>query len=69
MEEYAKTDQKILTMREVADVLRCSKTHVAHVINGQVSGLPKLTHFCMGRRKLVRREWLEAWMEANKVGC
>ena len=67
--EQLKTTQRILTLTEVAKVLRCSKTHVAHVINGQVRDLPRLTHFRLGRRKLVRREWLEAWMEANKTQC
>jgi predicted DNA-binding transcriptional regulator AlpA len=69
MENIARTEQRILTLREVAEVLRCSRTHVGHVINGEVRGLPKLTHFCIGRRKLVRREWLESWMEANKIEC
>ncbi len=69
MEELRTSTQRILTLSEVAAVLRCSKTHVAHVIKGEVPGLPRLTHFCMGRRKLVRREWLEDWMEANKTQC
>ncbi len=69
MEELRTNTHRILTLSEVAEVLRCSKTHVAHVINGQVRDLPRLTHFRMGRRKLVRREWLEAWMEANKTQC
>ena len=56
----------ILTITEVAEVLRCSKAHVCNVIQGRVQGLPKLTHFSLGRRKLVRREWLDAWMEQNK---
>lgn len=60
---------EILTIREVAEVLRCSKAHVCNVIHGKIEGLPKLTHFSMGRRKLVRREWLDQWMEANKVRC
>ena len=65
MQETAiKTD--ILTITEVAEVLRCSKAHVCNVIQGRVQGLPKLTHFALGRRKLVRREWLDAWMEQNK---
>jgi excisionase family DNA binding protein len=59
----------ILTLKEVAQILRCSKAHVANVINGHVKGLPRLTHFALGRRKLVRREWLDQWMEANKVQC
>ena len=49
--------------------LRCSKTHVSHVLAGKVSGLPRLTHIAMRRRKLVRREWLEQWMEANRIKC
>jgi hypothetical protein len=56
----------VLTINDVANLLRCSKAHVCNVLKGRVPGLPKLTHFAMGRRKLVRREWLEEWMEANK---
>lgn len=57
----------ILTIRDVAHVLRCSRTHVQNVLNGKVPGLPKLTHISLGRRKVVRREWLEQWMETNKI--
>ena len=56
----------VLTMAEVATILRCSKNHVSNVLNGKVPGLPTLTHFAMGRRKLVRREWLTEWMELHK---
>ena len=68
MQQIAKTTE-ILTVREVAEVLRCSKAHVCNVINGKVQGLPKLTHFSLGRRKPVRREWLDQWMEANRIRC
>ena len=54
---------EILTIHDVAEILRCSKTHVSNVINGKVAGVPQLTHLCMGRRKLIRRAWLEQWME------
>ena len=57
----------ILTIREVADILRCSKTHAQNVIVGKVQGLPKLTHLSLGRRKVVRKEWLDQWMEENKT--
>jgi hypothetical protein len=56
----------VLTLSDVAAVLRCSKAHVCNVINGKVPGPPKLTHLAVGRRKLVRREWLEEWMETSK---
>jgi excisionase family DNA binding protein len=57
----------ILTIKDVAEILRCSKAHVANAIRGKVPGVPQLTHLSMGRRKLVRREWLEQWMESNRT--
>jgi hypothetical protein len=65
MQELADRSE-ILTIHDVAEILRCSKTHVSNVINGKVAGVPKLTHLCMGRRKLIRRVWLDQWMETNK---
>jgi excisionase family DNA binding protein len=58
---------EILTIKEVADELRCSKTHVQHAISGKLSGVPRLAHVSMGRRKLVRRDWLNDWLEASKL--
>jgi excisionase family DNA binding protein len=57
----------ILTIREVAELLRCSKAHVQKALVGKVAGVPQLTHLSMGRRKLVRKEWLEQWMETGKM--
>jgi excisionase family DNA binding protein len=57
----------ILTIEEVARILRCSKAHVQNAIQGKLRGLPRLMHFAMGRRKLVRREWLQQWVEAGKT--
>jgi hypothetical protein len=56
----------ILTIKEVASILRCSKTHALNVLEGRVRGLPKLAHLSLGRRKVVRKDWLDEWMEANK---
>jgi len=41
-------DNPILTINDVAAILRCSKTHVSHVLAGRVAGIPKLTHIAMG---------------------
>jgi len=57
----------ILTVKEVANILRCSKAHALNVIQGRVQGLPKLAHLSLGRRKVVRRDWLDQWVEANKT--
>ena len=58
----------ILTIREVAEFLRCSRAHVQKALGGKIAGIPQLAHVKMGRRKLVRREWLEQWMEEGKAG-
>ena len=62
----AATPNHILTIEEVAETLRCSKAHVSKALSGKIPGVPRLTHFAVGRRKLVRREWLDEWLEANK---
>lgn len=59
----------VLTMEEVAERLRCSKTHVSRLMRGRVSGVPTLTHMAMGRRKVVCREWLDNWMNEYKQQC
>jgi hypothetical protein len=59
----------ILTIPEVAGILRCSLNHVSNVINGKVPGVPILPHFIMGRRKLVRREWLSEWLQSYRTKC
>lgn len=68
MQEAIK-DEPILTIQDVAKVLRCSKTHVCNMIAGKVSGVPQLAHIALGRRKLVRREWLNQWLEESKSRC
>jgi len=62
-------EEPILTIKDVAQVLRCSKTHVCNVMAGKVPGVPQLAHIALGRRKLVRREWLNQWLEASKSRC
>jgi excisionase family DNA binding protein len=66
-EEIMENTSNILTIQEIAQILRCSKAHVQNALHGKVSGLPKLAHLTMGRRKLVRRDWLEQWLETNKT--
>jgi hypothetical protein len=54
---------EILTLKEAAVVLRCSKAHLCNVLNGKVSGVPSIAHLVVGRRKLIRRTSLLRWME------
>jgi Helix-turn-helix domain len=56
-----------LTIKDVAKLLRCSQTQVQRALRGKVAGMPALTHLSVGRRKIVRRQWLNHWMERNKA--
>jgi excisionase family DNA binding protein len=58
----------ILTVAEAASRLRCSKAHVLNAINGKVKNVSRLPAVWMGRRRLVRRSALEAWLKANERG-
>jgi excisionase family DNA binding protein len=57
---------EILTIREVADELRCSKAHVYHAIAGKVAVVSPLPAISMGRRRLVRRSALGQWKKLNE---
>ena len=54
----------ILTLADVAKVLRCSKAHVSNIILGKVPHLPRLPVVRIGRRVLIRDESLDEWMRA-----
>lgn len=56
----------LLTMAEVANVLHCSKAHVCNVVAGRVHGCAPIPALRLGRRKLVRRASLLAWIERNE---
>jgi excisionase family DNA binding protein len=54
---------EVLTITEAALFLRCSKAHVQNLLAGKVAGAPPLPFIPIGRRKLIRRKSLLAWME------
>ena len=60
---------EMLTIPEVAQMLRCSKAHVCKIINGQVLGMLKLPVIGLGRRKLVRRATLLQWLSETERGA
>jgi excisionase family DNA binding protein len=62
---YMTQNPEILSVNEVAALLRCSKAHVCKAIRGRVSGVTSLPAISMGRRKLIRRQSLEAWLAQN----
>jgi len=56
----------LLTLADVAKILHCSKAHVCNAINGRVHGCTSIPSVSLGRRKLIRRESLLQWLEANE---
>lgn len=56
----------VLTMLEAAKLLRCSKAHICNLVNGRVPGVSPLPAVPLGRRKLIRRSSLYAWIGANE---
>ena len=58
---------RILTIGEVAQVLRCSKAHVHKALTGRIAGVPQLAHLSLGRRKLIPMEWFDQWLEESRT--
>jgi excisionase family DNA binding protein len=56
----------LLTVKEVAALLHCSKGHVCNVVAGRVRDCPPLPAIHIGRRMLIRRESLHRWLEQTE---
>lgn len=59
-----KDQTPVMTLKQAAAYLQISKAHLSNVINGKVPDVPPLRSFRVGRRVLIRREWVDEWMEA-----
>jgi len=58
----------VLTAKEVAEDLRCSKSQVYRLMSGKVEGVTTLPHLALGRKKVVPRSMLEHWKRQNISG-
>jgi hypothetical protein len=58
----------VLTPKEVAEELRCSKSQVYRLMSGDVEGVTMLPHLALGRKKVVLRSILEQWKRQNISG-
>jgi excisionase family DNA binding protein len=61
----AKPESPVLTLAQAARYLQVSKAHLSNVINGKVPGVEHLRFFRMGRRILIKREWIDQWLEVE----
>ena len=56
----------LLTLADAAELLHCSKAHFCKAVNGRVIGCAPIPSVSLGRRRLIRRESLREWLEANE---
>ena len=59
----AKAETPILNLAQAAAYLRISKAHLSNVLRGKVAGVPPVRSFRLGRRILIKRAWLEEWLD------
>ena len=69
MESLANRISEVLTVADVAKILRCSKAHVCKIINGQVKDTPPIPAINLGRRKIVGIQSLMRWMNEHEGRC
>ena len=58
-----RSESPVLSLKQAADYLQVSKAHLSNVINGKISGVPPVRSFRVGRRVLIKREWIDEWLE------
>jgi excisionase family DNA binding protein len=56
----------LLTLADAAELLHCSKAHICKAVRGRVRGCAAIPCVSLGRRRLIRRESLRLWLEANE---
>jgi excisionase family DNA binding protein len=54
----------VMSLNQAATYLQISKAHLSNVINGKVSGVKPVRFFRMGRRILIKREWIDEWLNS-----
>ena len=59
-----KGQKPVMTLKQAAAYLQISKAHMSNVINGKVPDVQPLRCKRVGRRILIKREWVDEWMES-----
>ena len=55
----------VMSLKQAATYLQVSKAHLSNVINGKVPHVAPVRSFRLGRRVLIKREWIDEWLEAT----
>jgi excisionase family DNA binding protein len=54
--------RRILNLKQAAEYLGISRSHLLNIIKGKVKGVPRLQPIRVGRRLLFLRERLDEWL-------
>ena len=57
----------VMSLKQAAAYLQVSKAHLSNVINGKVQGVVPVRSFRLGRRVLIKREWIDQWLDAEHL--
>ena len=58
----------VMTLQQAADYLQISKAHLSNVINRKLSDVQPLRCCRVGRRILIKRAWIDEWLENADKG-
>ena len=58
----------VMTLKQAASYLQVSKAHLSNVINGKVRGVAPVRSIRLGRRILIKREWIDEWLDMPERG-
>jgi len=62
--DWERANSPLMSLNEAAAYLHVSKAHLSNVLNGKVRGVTPVPSIRLGRRVLIRREWIDQWLEA-----
>jgi len=55
----------VMNLEQGAAYLQVSKAHLSNILRGKVMGVPPLRSVRAGRRILIKREWIDVWLESQ----
>ena len=55
----------VMTLQQAAAYLRISKAHLSNLIAGKIAGVQPVRCVRVGRRILIRQEWMDQWLESE----
>jgi excisionase family DNA binding protein len=65
----AKHRVPVMSLTQAAEYLQISKAHLSNLINGKVSGVRPLRCARLGRRVLIKQQWIDEWLETENFGA